>query len=517
MRTLLTAFVLCSMTSTLVAQRGAAVGKVEIGAGQGGFGGTLATGDVFGGSIAALGDLDGDGIGDLAVGAPGTDDGGAQRGAVWILRLGADGTVRAQTKISQTSGGFSGNLLDLSRLGARLAPLGDLDGDGVPDLAALVARPARLVVLFLNVDGSVKAHSESSLTSAVFVPPTSQQDFNGTEGFGGLATLGDLDGDGSTDLALGAPYDQDGAGLWTGALWILRLQPSGAIGAAHKISMLHGGFGGTLELGELFGYSLTKLPDLDGDGNPELGVGARDAEEFFWVLFLDANEQVKSERAQLEAELGFGAKELGLLPDLDGDGRGELALGPGFRAGFLANDGSLRTWRNMKRASSVLSGAPSTVDFGLRFADLGDLDADGRPEFAISIPQVEEVWVLTVGTSATRVGSGVNTQSLTQAAPPALGQPWSATLDCAGVGSGLALLVGRARPAAGIFAPAGEVLVGGPLYFRLTTSHVSGPTAFSSSIPTSLALIDLPIFVQGLCQGAPAMRLSNALDLLIDR
>jgi hypothetical protein len=127
------------------------------------------------------------------------------------------------------------------------------------------------------------------------------------------------------------------------------------------------------------------------------------------------------------------------------------------------------------------------------------------------------VWVLTLGTSATRNGSGVNTQALTQASPPALGQTWNATLDCSGVGTGLAILSGRRLPVAGNFAPAGEVLVGGPAFFVLSTNHVSGPTAFAQPVPASSALIDLPIFVQGLCQGAPALRLSNALDLLIDR
>jgi hypothetical protein len=129
----------------------------------------------------------------------------------------------------------------------------------------------------------------------------------------------------------------------------------------------------------------------------------------------------------------------------------------------------------------------------------------------------QEVWICTVATSATRNGSGINTQSLTQTAPPALGQTWDASLDCSGVGAGVAVLTGRARPVQGIFAPAGELLIGGALYFRLNAAHVSGPTSFAASIPVDAALIDLPIFVQGLCQGAPGMRLSNALDLLIDR
>ena len=75
---------------------------------QGGFTGTLDDVDVFGNSVAALGDLDGDGIGDLAVGAAFDDDGGQDRGAVWILFLNSNGTVKSHQKISDTQGGFTG-------------------------------------------------------------------------------------------------------------------------------------------------------------------------------------------------------------------------------------------------------------------------------------------------------------------------------------------------------------------------------------------------------------------------
>ena len=56
---------------------------------QGGFSGSLNFFDLFGFSVAALGDLDGDGVTDLAVGAINDDDGGTDRGALWVLFLDA--------------------------------------------------------------------------------------------------------------------------------------------------------------------------------------------------------------------------------------------------------------------------------------------------------------------------------------------------------------------------------------------------------------------------------------------
>jgi hypothetical protein len=54
---------------------------------EGGFTGHLDAGDFFGQSLCALGDLNGDGIGDVAVGAIGDDDGGLDQGGLWFLYL----------------------------------------------------------------------------------------------------------------------------------------------------------------------------------------------------------------------------------------------------------------------------------------------------------------------------------------------------------------------------------------------------------------------------------------------
>ena len=66
---------------------------------------------------------------DLAAG------GGAGRGAVYILFLNADSTVKAEQKISNTQGGLTGPLDNADRFGSSVAALGDLDADGVVDLA----------------------------------------------------------------------------------------------------------------------------------------------------------------------------------------------------------------------------------------------------------------------------------------------------------------------------------------------------------------------------------------------
>ena len=101
---------------------------------QGNFTGELDDGDNFGASVSGLGDLDGDAVPDLAVGVPSDDDGGTNRGAVWVLFLNVDGTVKGHQKISDIAGNFTG-VLGGDMFGVSVSALGDLDGDGVTDLA----------------------------------------------------------------------------------------------------------------------------------------------------------------------------------------------------------------------------------------------------------------------------------------------------------------------------------------------------------------------------------------------
>ncbi len=182
----LTAALVLTAAQPAAAQPGWVLSHQKISDTQGGFGGILDDSDLFGGSVASLGDLDGDGVGDLAVGARWDDDGGEDRGAVWILFLNIDGTVKSHQKISDTEGGFTGILDNSDWFGSSVASLGDLDGDSIGDLVVGAwgdddggnARGA-VWVLFLNTDGTVNSHH-----------------FIGT-GFGSTpASLGDLDGDG---------------------------------------------------------------------------------------------------------------------------------------------------------------------------------------------------------------------------------------------------------------------------------------------------------------------------------
>ena len=209
---------------------------------EGNFTGTLDQDDRFGFSVASLGDLDGDGVADLAVGVPHDDDGGTDRGAVWVLFLNADGTVKSHQKISATDGAFTGALDDDDFFGSSVASLGDLNSDGVTDLAVGAAldddggtNRGATWVLFLNADGSVKSHQKISAAEGNFTGELQDAEFFG----GAVASLGDLDGDGVVDLAVGG-----NGRLFTGAMWVLMLNADGTVKAHQEISATAGNFTG---------------------------------------------------------------------------------------------------------------------------------------------------------------------------------------------------------------------------------------------------------------------------------
>ncbi|HWP64475.1 MAG TPA: FG-GAP-like repeat-containing protein [Candidatus Limnocylindria bacterium] len=200
----------------------------------------------FGWYVARLGDLDGDRQPDLAVGAPyARDAGGRAIGRAWILSS-ADGKALHQWKRTDHRGAF----------GSVLAAVSDLDGDGKDDLA--VTAPATEdqkrtlpgeVWIYSGATGNQLRHWTGRQPGELF----------GRMVIGG----GDVDGDGTDDVAIGAPWHRRGAADRVGRVEIR----SGRDGAV--LAELFGD-----EADCWFGWHVRRAPDPEGRGRPALLIGS---------------------------------------------------------------------------------------------------------------------------------------------------------------------------------------------------------------------------------------------------
>ncbi|MBC8368551.1 MAG: FG-GAP repeat protein [Planctomycetes bacterium] len=386
---------------------------VDIGNGLGGFSTTLDAADRFGRSIVNLGDLDGDGIGDIVIGARSDDDGGTDCGAVYICFLNQDGTVRNEVKISDGNGLPAGTLAAEDYFGYSLAALNDINNDGVQELIVGApndddggANAGAFYVLYLNPNGTLNSFSKSSNSNGLPVTIDAGDVFATA-----LGAAGDWDGDGIEDLLVSATGDDDGIS-GAGAIYLMYMNANGSARDYKKVSSTVGGLTGPLARRDAFGgRSVTVLGDLNHDGVNDLAVGAfRDDTGgvdagALYILFMNADFTVNHEYKISSASPGHVTPILAgdnfghansPLGDIDGDGNPDLATSAnacdvgGVDSGALTllllnSDGSIKLEHRIDSSTNNFSGIsiPPNDRFGRTTTMLGGQRDDGSFTLAV--------------------------------------------------------------------------------------------------------------------------------------
>ena len=293
--------------------------------------------DRFGQSVSGVGDVNGDEVPDFIVGA--RDGGSGTSGSVHVFS-GADGSVLYNVDGAPDE-----------RLGDFVSGLGDVNGDGVPDF--IVGAPGA------DVGGGVRVFSGANGTVLYRVDGGEAAN----DGFGAsVRDVGDVNGDGAPDFVVGATGD-DSNGVDSGNARVF----SGVDG-----SVLYN-FDGDSE-GDGFGGSVSGVGDVNGDGVPDIAVGARLADIGYVRVFSGVDGSVLYNFEGDSEGDGFGDSVSG-VGDVNGDGVPDFIVGASFPdvRVFSGFDGSLiyQFDRGGSRFDDTVSG-------------VGDVNGDGVPDFTIA-------------------------------------------------------------------------------------------------------------------------------------
>ena len=311
----------------------------------------------FGRSVAGAGDLNGDGYGDVVVGSPGSST--EDVGVAYMYLGGGSGisgfSVLSNNTFSSTQG--------QAGVGASVASAGDVNSDGYSDViigAPLYDSGSADEGAAFIVHGSASGIATATPATAA---TTLQSDQAGARFGASVAGVDDINYDGYADVVVGAPFFDD-PNTDEGAAFVFLGGPVGVVSASANEA--HARITSDQDSAQL-GASVSSAGDVNGDGRPDLIVGAPRYE----VTLVPADE--------------------------------------GAAFVFLAGDTGLVTGTPLTAASTI-RGASFEALLGSSVASAGDVNGDGYGDVLIGVPRDEdtpgESHVLIFRGSASGIASG---------------------------------------------------------------------------------------------------------------
>lgn len=341
------------------------------------------SGTDFGHSASRIGDLDGDGVDDIVVGAPREDRVGEDSGSVYFF------SSASGAQLMRIDGAGADHFF-----GHSLAGLGDINGDGVNDIAISSRRDnsdgllTGMVGVYSGADGSLIHQFNSSVKWDRFAHI--------------VVAAGDLDADGIEDILIGAP-NNDWSGPGSGSLtaW------SGATG--DRLHLLHGA-----NSWDLFGWSAAGVGDINNDGSDDFAVGAprndsAGPESGTVTVFSGATgAPLLSWHGQPQDGFGYSICAMG---DANVDGQPDLAVG-GLnyfstltqKSGFV----EIRTMTGNQELVMRLEQESRFEAFGSIIAAAGDLNGDGAADLMVGAPSAGDAGANGLASGSARLFSGLS-------------------------------------------------------------------------------------------------------------
>jgi hypothetical protein len=335
---------------------------------------------LFGHSVSTAGDVNGDGYSDVIVGAPEYDNGELAEGRAFVYHGSAFG-------LSATAAWTAESDQEWTLFGVSVSTAGDVNGDGYSDV---IVGANFYENGELSEGGAFVYHGSASGLSAT-ANWTGEGNQPGAQFGGSVSTAGDVNGDGYSDVIVGANFYENGE-LSEGGAFVYH-------GSASGLSATANWTGEANEPGAAFGGSVSTAGDVNGDGYSDVIVGADaydngETDEGRAYVYhgsasgLSDSPAWTAEGDQESAHFGYSVSTAG---DVNADGYSDVIVGA-----YLYDNGNLdegRAFVYHGSASGLSASAAWTAEshqvnaqFGSSVSTAGDVNGDGYADVIVGAP-----------------------------------------------------------------------------------------------------------------------------------